>query len=159
MLMRGIILPNLVGSIVSRFAVLSAALIIGAMCTSGAWAAAFNPSGEPGVAPSSHSSSDQLQGQDTSFIARSVKRLVKEGYAVDGPTQVIEIGPAFITLFTGQKKNWTIDLSGKKVFVRDYKGDELLMSNVEKGSKIYTCIKGENAVIFVLEKKEKSNDH
>lgn len=157
--MRGIILPNLVGSIVSRFAVLSAALIIGAMCTSGAWAAAFNPSGEPGVAPSSQPSADELQGQDTSFIGRSVKKLLKEGYSVDGPTQVVEVGKASITLFAVQKKNLTIDLNGKKVYVRDYKNSDLLLSDIPKGSKVYTCIKGENVVIFVLEKKEKSNDH
>ncbi|MBI5252552.1 MAG: hypothetical protein HY912_23910 [Desulfomonile tiedjei] len=148
---------NLIRCIIIGFTVLSAVCMLGGVWTTMAWASALNPSGEPGVAPSSPPTSSQLEKQDLSYIGRSVKKLAKEGYSIDGPSEVVEVGQASITVFLGRKKNTVIDLSGKKILVKDYQDQTISFSEIPPKAKIYVCRKKDTAIVFVLEKKEKSN--
>lgn len=146
-----------------RFAMtsLTVLLAIGMLAGSALWVAAqspSNPSEEPGVAPSSKPVPPEPEPANMAYISRSLKKLIKEGYVVDGPTEVFEVGTDSITLFTGKKKNLTVELSGKKVLIKDYQGNTISLSNIQPKMKIYTCRRADNVTIFVLAKKEARND-
>jgi hypothetical protein len=139
----------------------TALLAICILAGSASWAATLNPlnpSGEPGMAPSSKPAPPEPEPADMAYISRSLKKLIRDGYVVDGPTEVFEVGSSSITLFTGKKKNWTVELSGKKALIKDYQGNTISLSNIQPKMKIYTCRRADNVTIFVLAKKEARND-
>jgi hypothetical protein len=147
---------NLIRSILAGF--ILSVCILGVPWTSSA-SPALNPSGEPGVAPASPPVMNEPEHADMVFIARALRKLLKEGFVVDGPTEVVEVGTDSITLFTGKNRNWKVILSGKKVLIKDYAGNDILLSSIEPKRLIYTCRKDKDVVIFVMAKREARNDH
>ena len=149
---------GLIGFAMTGFTVL---LAIWMLAGSASWAATpnpLNPSGEPGMAPSSKPEVIEPEPADMAYISRSLKKLRKDKYVIDGPTEVVAIGNDSITLFTGKPKNWTVGLSGKKVLIKDAQGNTISLDSVQPKMKIFTCRKGDNVTIFVLAKKEARND-
>lgn len=137
-------------------------LAIWMLAGSASWAPAqtpLNPSGEPGVAPSSKPSTTAKDLLDTTtYIGRSVKQLVKQGYALEGPAEVVAVAGDAIKIFTGKKKDWTLDLKGKTVTVKDSEGKTLLVSDIAKLAKVYIARKQNDVKILVLPKREGRND-
>ncbi len=141
--------PNLVRCIVAGFTVLSAALALGMLWTTPA-------SAEPG--PGVHANPVIPEKVDTSYIGLAIKHLAKEGYAIDGPSQVVEAQGDTIKIFAGQKKNLVINLSGKTATIKDYQGNTLLLGNIAPLTKVYIARKKNDVKIFVLQKSEGRND-
>lgn len=96
---------------------------------------------------------------DVSFIGRSVKILAAEGYAIDGPSEVAKVDGASITIYSGRKKDPTLNFEGQKVTVKDYQDHTFTLADIQPKMKIYTCRKQNEVIIFVLQKKERTNDH
>ncbi len=96
---------------------------------------------------------------DTSFIGLAVKRLAIQGYAIDGPSEVAKVEGSSITLYSGRKKDPAMNLAGMNVTVKDYQNRRLTLADIQPKMKIYTCRKQNDAIIYVLQKKEATNDN
>jgi hypothetical protein len=135
---------------------LSAAGIFGALC-SPTWAAGTGKDGASGT-----TSSQMTVSQDetsTSYAAQKAKDLLKEGYAVDGPSEVVEVGQSSLTIFKTGKTTWKLSLADKNVKIIDYQGQTILLSQIQAKNKVYTCQKKSNVTILVLKKKEGANGY
>ena len=140
--------PNLIRCIVAGFTILSAALALGMLWTTPA-------SAEPG--PGVHANPVMPEKVDTSYIGLAIKQLAKQGYAIDGPSQVVEARGDTIKIFAGQK-NLVLNLSGKTTTIKDSQGNSLLLSNIAPLTKVYIARKKNDVKIFVLQKSEGRND-
>ena len=140
--------PNLIRCIVAGFTILSAALALGMLWTTPA-------SAEPG--PGVHANPVMPEKVDTSYIGLAIKQLAKQGYAIDGPSQVVEAQGDTIKIFAGQK-NLVLNLSGKTTTIKDSQGNSLLLSNIAPLTKVYIARKKNDVKIFVLQKSEGRND-
>ncbi|AFM24815.1 hypothetical protein [Desulfomonile tiedjei] len=138
--------------------VLSAALTLGTLC-SPTWAAGTGTGGATGTTSTSSQTTISQDEISTSYIDQKVKDLVKEGYAVDGPSEVVEVGRSSLTIFKTGKTTWKLSLADKNVKISDYQGQTLSLSQVQSQSKVYTCQKKSNVVILVLKKKEGTNEY
>lgn len=162
--MRGKAQHNFCWSVVTRFAVLSAFLMLGMLWTSSAWAASSSSSaGQGATSGTSQTGATQTSTSkdetDTSSTARTLKELLKEGYAVDGPLEVVEVSSSSITVFVSGKKNWKITLTGKTVTVKSYQGQTLTASDIQAKARVYICRSKSKITILVLKTKEgTSND-
>jgi hypothetical protein len=136
--------------------VISTAAIFGALCSptraagTGADGASGTTSGQMTI------SQDETS---TSYAAQKAKDLLKEGYSVDGPSEVVEVGQSSLTIFKTGKTTWKLSLADKNVKIIDYQGQTLLLSQIQAKNKIYTCQKKSNVTILVLKKKEGANGY
>ncbi|MBI5251928.1 MAG: hypothetical protein HY912_20745 [Desulfomonile tiedjei] len=148
---------NLIRCIMVGSIVLSGAWMPRALCSL-AWAASSGSSQGAGTTSGSGQTTSNLDELSTNLVARTVKELLKDGYAVDGPVEVVEVGQSSITLFKTGEKNWKLDLTGMKVTIKDYQNQTLLLSEIKAKNKVYVCRKKSNVTILVLQKKEGTND-
>ncbi len=140
------------------------ALVISAVWASGilwssTWAAGPGTNGASGTTSTSGQTTISQDETSTSYIAQKVRDLVKEGYSVDGPSEVVEVSQSSLTIFKTGKTTWKLSLADRNVKISDYQGQTISLSQIQSMSKVYTCQRKSNVVILVLKKKEGTNEY
>lgn len=138
--------------------VISAVWAFGTLCSS-TWAAGLGTNGASGTTSTSSQTTISQDETSRSYIAQKVKDLLKEGYSIDGPSEVVEVGQSSLTIFKTGKTTWKLSLADKNAKISDYQGQTISLSQIQSKSKVYTCQKKSNVVILVQKKKEGTNEY
>ena len=85
-----------------------------------------------------------------------MKLLIARGYSAIGPIKVVSATAKVIELFA-YPKNIKVPLEGKTVSIRGGT-DAVSVASLQKNTPIYVFQKGKEVMIYVLPKKELSND-
>lgn len=78
---------------------------------------------------------------------------ITNGYSAVGPITVFEV-PANSLVLYRYPENLVVDLKGKKTSFLDTSGNKISKSSIKKDSRVYVFQKGNEVIVYLLEKRE-----